>query len=206
MLHGLDPDGNPNRDLRAGVHQSLDHLGKALTPGRGDDLAALRTALEQVAASDPRPAVAADAARVLASLDGQQLMSRTANGADPGYVYFQVPMPDGRGAEVMVRRDPSRRQVTFDEFNVAFLLDTESIGTLMIQLDAHPSGIRADLRTDIPELEPFLRSQSELLAEPLARESRRPVTVTTGVFEATPPQSLLEPQLGLIPGVNEFYA
>ena len=47
----------------------------------------------------------------------------------------------------------------------------------------------------------------EALIEPLARESRRPVTVTTGVFEQDPPTSLLEPRLGALePGVNEFYA
>jgi hypothetical protein len=63
------------------------------------------------------------------------------------------------------------------------------------------------VKTDIPELEPFLRAQSEALVEPLAREARRQVLVTTGVFEdGTPPTSLLEPQLGLVPGANEFYA
>jgi hypothetical protein len=151
--------------------------------------------------------VANDAARLLAAADGQQILSRTASGADPGYVYFQVPMPNGRGAEVLVRREPGRRQVTFDEFNIAFLLDTERIGTLMIQLDAHPAGIRADVKTDVPELEPFLRDRAESLIEPLARESRRSVIVTTGVFEQEPPTSLLEPRLGVLePGANEFYA
>jgi hypothetical protein len=116
-------------------------------------------------------------------------------------------MPNGRGAEVMVRREPGRRQVTFDEFNIAFLLDTEQVGTLMIQLDAHPAGIRADVRTDIAALEPYLRARTEELIEPLARESRRPVTVTSGVFDQEPPKSLLEPALGaLSPGANEFYA
>lgn len=194
-------------ELRHGVHAALDRLGRGLLPAGGDDLSTLRAVLEQVAAGDPRPAVAADAARLLAAADGQQILSRTASGADPGYVYFQVPMPDGRGAEVMVRREPGRRRVTFDEFNIAFLLDTERMGTLMIQLDAHPAGIRADVRTDMPELEPFLRARTEELVAPLARESRRPVTVTTGVFEQEPPTSLLEPRLGaLAPGSNEFYA
>jgi hypothetical protein len=189
------------------VHSALDQLGRGLLPPGGDELSALRTALEHVAANDPRPAVANDAARLLAAADGQQILSRTAAGADPGYVYFQVPMPDGRGAEVLVRREPGRRTITFDEFRVAFLLDTERLGTLMIELDAHPAGIRADVRTDIPELEPYLRERTEALIEPLARESRRPVTVTTGVFEQDPPASLLEPQLGALePGVHEFYA
>jgi hypothetical protein len=195
------------QELRHGVHDALGRLGESLRPAGTQELAALRHALEQVAAHDPRPAVAADASRLLAAADGQQILSRTASGADPGYVYFQVPMPDGRGAEVMVRREPGRRQVTFDEFNIAFLLDTERLGTLMIQLDAYPAGIRADVKTDIPALEPFLRASTEQLIEPLARESRRPVTVTTGVFEETPPTSLLQPQLGALqPGVNEFYA
>lgn len=195
------------RDLRAGVHAALDQLGRALVPPGGDDIARLRGVLEHVAAHDPRPAVANDAARLLAAVDGQQILSRTASGADPGYVYFQVPLPDGRGAEVLVRREPGRRQVSFDEFRIAFLLDTERLGTLMIELDAHPAGIRADVRTDIPELEPFLRARTEQLIEPLARESRRPVVVTTGVFDQDPPVSLLEPQLGMLePGVNEFYA
>jgi hypothetical protein len=194
-------------DLRAGVHAALDQLGRALQPPGGGDLAALRAALERVAAQDPRPSVASDAARLLASIDGQQILSRTASGADPGYVYFQVPLPDGRGAEVLVRREPGRRAISFDEFRIAFLLDTERLGTLMIELDAHPAGIRADVRTDIPALEPFLRERTEQLVEPLARESRRPVTVTTGVFEQEPPTSLLEPRLGaLAPGATEFYA
>jgi hypothetical protein len=195
------------RDLRAGVHAALDQLGRALVPPGGDDIATLRHALEHVANHDARPVVAHDAARLLAAVDGQQILSRTASGADPGYVYFQVPLPDGRGAEVLVRREPGRRQVSFDEFRIAFLLDTERLGTLMIELDAHPAGIRADVRTDLPELEPYLRARTEQLIEPLARESRRPVVVTTGVFDQDPPASLLEPQLGVLePGRNEFYA
>lgn len=195
------------QDLRAGVHGALDQLGRSLVPAGGNDTAALRAALEHVAANDPRPAVAGDASRLLAAVDGQQILSRTAAGGDPGYVYFQVPLPDGRGAEVLVRREPGRRTVSFDEFRIAFLLDTERLGTLMIDLDAHPAGIRADVRTDVPGLEPYLRERSEELIEPLARESRRPVTVTTGVFEQDPPTSLLEPDLGLLePGANEFYA
>ncbi|MCB0877788.1 MAG: hypothetical protein KDC46_02250 [Thermoleophilia bacterium] len=194
-------------DLRSGVHGALDRLGQALAHHDGNELATLRAVLEQVAAHDPRPAVMHDAARLLAAMDGQQILSRTAAGADPGYVYFQVPLPDGRGAEVLVRRDPGRRQVSFDEFRIAFLLDTERLGTLMIELDAHPAGIRADVRTDIAELEPYLRERTEALVEPLAREARRPVTVTTGVFEQDPPTSLLEPTLGALePGGNEFYA
>jgi hypothetical protein len=193
--------------LRAGVHGALDALGRALVPPGGDDISALRTALEHVAANDPRPAVAADASRLLAAADGGQILSRTASGADPGFVYFQVPMPDGRGAEVLVRREPGRRQVSFDEFRIAFLLDTERLGSLMIELDAHPAGIRADVRTDRADLEPFLRASTEQLVEPLAREARRPVTVTTGVFEHEPPASLLEPRLGALePGATEFYA
>ncbi len=204
---GAKLSGPALHELRHGVHSALDQLGRGLLPPGGDELSALRTALEHVAANDPRPTVANDAARLLAAADGQQILSRTAAGSDPGYVYFQVPMPDGRGAEVLVRREPGRRQIDFDEFRVAFLLDTERLGTLMIELDAHPAGIRADVRTDIPELEPFLRARSEELIEPLARESRRPVTVTTGVFEQDPPTSLLEPQFGALePGVNEFYA
>jgi hypothetical protein len=211
QLLDLLPDGSQLRgpaltDLRSGVHAALDQLGRGLTPPGGNDASQLRAALEQVAANDPRPAIAQDAGRLLAALDGQQLLSRSATGADPGYVYFQVPMPDGRGAEVMVRREPGRREVSFDEFNIAFLLDTERLGTLMIQLDAHPASIRADVKTDIPELEPFLRGQAEALVEPLTRESRRQVVVTTGVFEDRVPTSLLEPQLGLIPGASEFYA
>ena len=192
--------------LRHGVQRALDHLGRALAPSDDHETSSLRAALERVATTDPRPAVAQDAARMLGALDGQQLLSRTASGADPGYVYFQVPMPDGRGAEVMVRRDPARRDRSFDEFNIAFLLDTERLGTLMIQLEAHPAGIRADVRTDVPALEPFLRAQTEALVEPLAREARRPVIVTTGVFDQEPPKSLLEPRLGLVPGSAEFYA
>lgn len=207
MPDGSKLAGPALHELRHGVHSALDQLGRGLLPPGGDELSALRTALEHVAANDPRPTVANDAARLLAAADGQQILSRTAAGSDPGYVYFQVPMPDGRGAEVLVRREPGRRQIDFDEFRVAFLLDTERLGTLMIELDAHPAGIRADVRTDLPELEPFLRARTEALIEPLARESRRPVTVTTGVFEQDPPKSLLEPKLGALePGVNEFYA
>ncbi|MCW2925952.1 MAG: hypothetical protein JWM98_3356, partial [Thermoleophilia bacterium] len=199
------------QDLRHGVHRALADLGHSLQHGHGagsgDELSTLRSVLEHVAATDPRPAVAGDAARLLAAADGAQVLSRTASGSDPGYVYFQVPMPNGRGAEVMVRREPGRRSVSFDEFNIAFLLDTERLGTLMIQLDAHPAGIRADVRTDRPALEPFLRDRTEALVEPLARESGRQVIVTSGVFDHEPPRSLLEPQLGaMTPGVNEFYA
>lgn len=195
------------QDLRAGVHAALNRLGGALVPPATDDVSTLRAALELVAASDPRPGVAGDAARLLAAVDGQQILSRASAGSDPGYVYFQVPMPDGRGAEVLVRREPGRRQVSFDEFRIAFLLDTERLGTLMIELDAHPAGIRADVRTDLSELEPYLRARGEDLVEPLAREARRPVTVTTGVFEDAPPTSLLEQPVGALePGATEFYA
>ncbi len=198
-------------DLRAGVHTALDRLGSSLSAHSAahasNESAALRSVLEQVASSDPRPAVAADAQRLLAAVDGQQILSRTATGADPGFVYFQVPLPNGGGAEVLVRREPGRRAVSFDEFRVAFLLDTQQLGTLMIELDAHPTTIRADVRTDLPAIEPWLRDRTEALMEPLAREARRQVTVTTGVFDAEPPSSLLEPRLGALqPGTNEFYA
>lgn len=194
-------------ELRAGVHLALDQLGRALLPTGSDDVSTLRAALELVAASDPRPAVSGDAARLLAAVDGQQILSRASAGSDPGFVYFQVPMPDGRGAEVLVRREPGRRQVSFDEFRIAFLLDTERLGTLMIELDAHPAGIRADVRTDLPELEPYLRARGADLVEPLAREARRPVTVTTGVFEEAPPSSLLDQAAtSREPGATEFYA
>jgi hypothetical protein len=194
---------------RHDVHRALDDLGRALahaTHGATDELASLRSALQQTASTDARPAVAHDAARLLGALDGQQVLSRTQTGADAGFLYFQVPLPDGRGAEVVVRRDPARRAVSFDEFNIAFLLDTEQLGTLMIQLDAHPAGIRADVKTDIPSLQPFLEAQTDALVEPLARESRRPVTVSVGSFDSAPPASLLEPQLGLVaPGMTEYY-
>ncbi|MCW2928147.1 MAG: hypothetical protein JWM86_2115, partial [Thermoleophilia bacterium] len=204
---GAGLSGPALHDLRHGVHRAIDQLGRSLMPPGSSEVDALRSALEHVAANDLRPSVAADASRMLAATDGQQLLSRTASGADPGYVYFQVPMPDGRGAEVLVRREPGRRTVTFDEFRIAFLLDTDRLGTLMISLDAHPAGIRADVRTDVAALEPFLRAQAEALVEPLARESRRQVTVTTGLFEQDPPTSLLEPTLGATrAGGTEFYA
>ena len=213
QLLELLPDGaelapGAAADLRRSLHTALDALGRGLShDDPSHELASLRTALDHVAATDTRPAVAADAQRLLAAMDGQQILSRTASGADPGYVYFQVPMPDGRGAEVMVRRDPAQRDVSFDDFTIAFLLDTERLGTLMIELDASPTGIRADVRTDSPSLAAFLAAQGDELIGPLSREARRPVTVTTGVFDHEPPTSLLTPALGAItPGAHEFYA
>lgn len=193
---------------RAAIHRALDDLGRALRPppDAGNELAHLRAALEQVASGETRSTVAHDAARLLGALDGQQILSRTQTGADAGFLYFQVPLPDGRGAEVMVRREPGRREVTFDEFDIAFLLDTEQLGTLMIHLDAQPTGIRADVKTNLPALEGYLADQSAALVEPLAREGRRPVTVTVGSFDHEPPASLLEPTFGAIaPGATEFY-
>ncbi|MBC7461566.1 MAG: hypothetical protein H7287_09420, partial [Thermoleophilia bacterium] len=48
--------------LRAGVHQALGDLGRALQPPADHDVATLRHVLHQVATGDPRPAVAHDAA------------------------------------------------------------------------------------------------------------------------------------------------
>ncbi|MCW2974064.1 MAG: hypothetical protein JWN72_2337 [Thermoleophilia bacterium] len=199
--------GSRLASLRAGVHEALRDLGRALQPPADHDVATLRHVLHQVATTDPRPSVAHDAAQLLQAKDAQQIMSRTQTGADPGYLYIQVPLPDGRVAEVMVRRDASRRDVSFEEFNIAFLLNTERLGTLMIQLDAQPTGIRADIKTDAAGLGDLLEVHAEALAEPLAAAARRPVTVTTGLFDGETPSTLLEePSFAPVPGDTAIYA
>jgi hypothetical protein len=193
--------------LRQAMHGLLDDLGRALSPVTHDDQALLRAALEQVATNDPRGGVADQAKSLLHAMDGQQVLSNPRSGADPGYVYFQLPMPNGQSAEVVVRREAGRRQVTFDTFNIAFLLSTESMGPLMIQLDAHPAAVRATVRTERPELETFIAQQAELLREPVEREARRPLVISTGVFgEGGAPTSLLEPSMGAQPGEGAWYA
>lgn len=195
-------------ELRHAVHNMLDDIGRALAHGGVSDHTVLRAALELVAANDPRPAVADQATRLLHAMDGQQLLSQQRSGADPGFVYFQVPLPGNRSAEVLVRREPGRRQVTFDTFDIAFLLDTESLGSLLVQLSAHPAAVQATIKTEHAALEPFLAAQADALRLAVEPEARRPVLVSTGVFEGgAPPASLLdEPALGLIPGENAYYA
>jgi hypothetical protein len=116
-------------------------------------------------------------------------------------------MPNWRSAEVLLRRETGRRQVTFDTFNIAFLLDTESMGSLMIQLDAHPTAVRAMVKTEDPHLEMFLADQAEQMRGPVEREAKRPLVISTGVFEnGQAPSTLLEPHLGVLPGEGAWYA
>lgn len=209
LLQSADTSGGgaAAQALRHSIHSLLADLGRALAPAQEHELAALRHALGQVAANDPRGHVAAAAQQLLDAADGQVVLSHARGGADPGYAYFQVPLPDNRSAEVLVRREAGRRTLSFDTFNIAFLLNTEQLGTLMIQLDAHPAGIRAMVRTDLPDAEPFIAAQADALREPLEREARRPLSITTGVFASgSAPPSLLEPELGLVPGENAYYA
>lgn len=193
--------------LRGAIHDALHRLGNALHHQQPDALAALRTALQEVATSDSRPEVARQAMQLLQAADGQILLSQPQAGADPGYVWFQVPLPGNRNAEVLVRRDPARRAVSFERFDIAFLLSTESLGTLLLHLEADPSSVRCSIRTDDPDAEPIISRHAGELREPIEREARRPLHVTTGVFEnAAAPTSLLEPALGLVPGENAYYA
>lgn len=171
------------------------------------DALALQSALERAAASGATADVREDATRLLHAMDGQQILSHPKTGMDPGYVFFQLPLPGNHSAEVLVRREPGRREVTFEQFDIAFLLDTESLGSLMIHLDAQPTAIRASIKTDRPDLLPLLEHHAGELATPLEREAGRPVFVHVDSFgEVGPPTTLLEPALGLIPGENAFYA
>jgi hypothetical protein len=194
-------------ELRSLVHGSLDDLGRTLRELDGQQLAPLRSALEHVADTDPRPAVSEQARTLAHAADGSQVLSAPKHGSsDPGYAYFQLPLPNGSNAEVLVRREPSRRKIDFDHFDIAFLLNTESLGTLLVHLDAHPAGVNATVRTDRPEVEPFLKSQVEALEGPVSREAKRAVTVNVGVFENEPPTTLLDAAGHLDPGENDFYA
>ncbi len=191
--------------LQGALHNVLDDIGASLRSQSSDDV--LRTALEQAARTDPRPAVAETALRLLHAMDGTQILSQPRLGDDPGYAFFQLPMPGGAHAEVLVRREPGRRQISFDQFDIAFLLETKNLGNLMIRLDAHPAGVRADIKTDLPAVEPFISSFAEKLSDPVAREAKRPVTVTVGVFgEEGAPASLLTPDTALNPGEGVWYA
>ena len=195
-------------ELRQSLQSVLQRLGAALVPPPGGELAALRAALQQVADTDPRPGVADQAQQLLKASDGQQVLSQAKAGADPGYVYFNLPLPDGRGAEVMVKRDAAGgRAVSFEQFDIAFLLDTQALGTILIHLDAQPHGITAEVKTDAPHMEGFLQHHADALRDAVEREAGRPITIEVGLFEnAQAPASLLEPQLGFIPGENAFYA
>ncbi|MBC7644474.1 MAG: hypothetical protein H7123_05050, partial [Thermoleophilia bacterium] len=194
--------------LKHALNTALNDLGHALQPPGVNDASTLAAALRHVAASDTRPSVADMAGRLIQAADGQLILSQPRSGMDPGYVYSQMPMPNQRSAEVIVRREAGRRAISSDQFNIAFLLDTESLGTLMIQLDAHPASVRALVKTDIPSLEPFLAAQADSLRSAVETEAGRPITVSTGVFdEGTAPTSLLAPELGLIePGAHAYYA
>lgn len=194
------------REIRVLVHDILSQLGRELQPAPDDELGLLRQTLQHVAANDPRAHMARAAQQILDTADGQLILSQPRQGADPGYVWFTTPLPDNRQAEVLVRREPGRRTVSFDTFNVAFLLQTSSLGTLMINMEAHPGAVRTLVRTDRPEMEAVIAAEADALKEPLERAAGRPMVFNTGVLATgdTPP-TLFEPQLGLVPGENAFY-
>ena len=194
------------REIRVLVHDILSQLGRELQPAPDDELGLLRQTLQHVAASDPRAHMSRAAQQILDTADGQLILSQPRQGADPGYVWFTTPLPDNRQAEVLVRREPGRRTVSFDTFNVAFLLQTSSLGTLMINMEAHPGAVRTLVRTDRPEMEAVIAAEADALREPLERAAGRPMVFNTGVLESgTAPPTLFEPQLGLVPGENAFY-
>lgn len=199
-------DGAASRSLQSAVHDALRQIGTSL-----DRSATVGTLAQQVMdalghASSRDGAASTAASHALHAFEGTGILSVPKHGADPGAVYFNVPVPGWQTAQVRVRRDTSSRSVNFETFDIAFLLDTEHLGTLMIHLQAEPGSLRANVTTDRPDAQPIIEAAVDALREPMEQQARRPLSVAVGLFDSDPPTTLMDNPAGPVPGASTYYA
>jgi hypothetical protein len=103
----------------------------------------LKTLLLQALASRNEKGDAAHTAirEALTAVSAAQLASLTDKASDPGTVAFSIPLhSDGQTHTVRlrVRRDPPQgaRKLDGDNFHIAFVLDTEHLGTIAIDIES----------------------------------------------------------------------
>ncbi len=118
-----------------------------------NDLKALVLALAREPSAPQSPALAQALNETLTMLAAAQLNTLSANADTPDAIGLALPVfyhPGGRPATVRISRDaPGRREkMDADNFHVAFVLDTASLGTVAIDLETVGRSVRVNVKTE----------------------------------------------------------
>ncbi|MHB1796740.1 MAG: flagellar hook-length control protein FliK [Vulcanimicrobiaceae bacterium] len=119
------------------------------------DLKALVLALAREPSAPQSPALAQALNETLTMLTAAQLNTLSANAGTPDAIGLTLPVfyhPGGRPATVRISRDAPGKQekMDADNFHVAFVLDTASLGTVAIDLETVGRSVRVNVKTERP--------------------------------------------------------
>ncbi len=119
------------------------------------DLKALVLALAREPSAPQSPELAQALNETLTMLTAAQLNTLSASAGTPDAIGLALPVfyhPGGRPATVRISRDaPGRREkMDADNFHVAFILDTASLGTVAIDLETVGRSVRVNVKTERP--------------------------------------------------------
>ena len=104
----------------------------------------------------------------LAALTGAQLGALASNQIDPSTLVLNLPVyffQGGQATQLRVARDAPKKNARMDadNFHIAFVLDTQSLGTVAIDLETIGRAVKLNVKTDrAPALSRFRNSLSEL--------------------------------------------
>ena len=104
----------------------------------------------------------------LAALTGAQLGMLASNQLDPSTLVLNLPVyffQGGQATQLRVSRDAPKKNARMDadNFHIAFVLDTQSLGTVAIDLETVGRSVKLNVKTDrAPALSRFRNSLSEL--------------------------------------------
>ena len=132
----------------------------------------LKSVLLSLLANPPMAATAQTTQAVNAALTvltAMQFNSLIATQQDPGTIALSIPMmffDGGQSANVRISRDAPKdrsKRMDADNFHIAFVLDTQALGTVSIDLETVGRAVKVGVKTDrAAALDPFNTSLAEL--------------------------------------------
>jgi hypothetical protein len=190
----IDPSGAQARAVERGA--SLDH-----------DLKSLILAMTQAAPEGAPPALASALNDALVALTAAQLNVLSSNANDPNAMSLALPVffrEGGKPVLLRIARDAPQRNVRLDadNFHIGFVLDTQSLGTVAIDVETVGRSVKLDVKTERASSADRFRGALGDLSARLERLRYRVATARAGVLsarapEATPPP--VEPAPGTVP-------
>lgn len=116
--------------------------------------AAIVSMIDAPARSAP-PALTAALGETLAAVTGVQLNVLNAQNADPNAIVIPLPVfyhDGGRPAQLRISRDApnGRDKLDADNFHIAFVLDTKSLGTVAVDVQTASRSVSINVKTEGP--------------------------------------------------------
>lgn len=194
--------------LAAPVHPENPALVAARAAERDVALAHdVKSALLQLAASPPAgssPQVVAALRDALTAATGVQLNALQAQSADPNVVTIPLPAyfyDGGAPAQLRIARDAPNAKTTIDadNFHIAFVLDTASLGTVAIDLTTVGRSVSVDVKAEAPRFAERFRSTLPSLRARLEQLHYRVATMAA----ATAPRGAAQPATPLEPAPSD---